>query len=82
MDKFTKEFGHTPKADKLERVLDGMVGKEGTGNVLADVDTIKIIVAKRKRGRPKGSKNKPKPTLIRPELVGHIPEDDLIVRRH
>lgn len=47
-------------SQKLDRVLDGIVGKP-----------------KRGRGRPKGSKNKPKT-----EIVGSIPGDDLIVRRY
>ena len=51
----------------------------------ADADkvdkTLDRIVGKKQRGRPKGSKNKPKPELVKPAQIGHIPDDDLIIRR-
>ena len=34
---------------------------------------------KRGRGRPQGSKNKPKLLLVQPEQIGYIPEDDLVI---
>ena len=40
-------------------------------------ETFDRIVGRKKRGRPLGSKNKPKV-----EFVGTEPEDDLIIRRH
>lgn len=84
----------TYKGDKHQETIDRIIGaskasgkiakgmpKEGSGNILADVGSIQITTIKRKRGRPVGSKNKAKPELVKPSLIGHIPPDDFIVRR-
>lgn len=46
-------------------------------------DTLDRIIGpvKKKRGRPVGRKNKPKPELVAPTQIGHVPDDDLILPR-
>jgi hypothetical protein len=46
-------------------------------------DTLDRIIGpiKRGRGRPKGTKNKPKQGFVIPSAIGHIPDDDLILPR-
>lgn len=66
-ERFKKEFDHEPKADN--------------GKLDRVLDSMVGKPAK-KRGRPLGSRNKPKPPDTRPGYIGHIPEPaDLIFGR-
>ena len=66
LQRFRSEFAHEPKKDN--------------GKLDRVLDSM-IGEAKRGRGRPKGSKNKPKPELVKPSLIGHVPQNDLILLR-
>lgn len=83
-DRFKEEFGHELNDEKIGRVVDTLIKPPKTfAESLEGVKTIQVDVIKtaRKRGRPAGSKNKPKAELVRPSLIGHVPANDLIINR-
>lgn len=94
-ERFRKEFGHTPKGEAMPHHFEetknqifaeidkGYEGSHFDPKRVAKTDKAldNIVGAKKKRGRPVGSKNKPKQQLVKPSEIGHIPPDDFIVRR-
>lgn len=72
--------------NKTDSAIDNIVGKQprltkkvlnGVFDELKKTGTLTPKPLKRGRGRPKGSKNKPKPQLVNPSMIGSVP--DLII---
>lgn len=84
LDKMEKGSHLDPKRYKHDRVLDNIVGEVVNEGVEVYDDGFKKRIQNtgayigRKRGRPKGSKNRVK---VSPEEIGTIPESDIVVLR-
>lgn len=79
LDKMRKGSHFDPDRDKHQDTIDRLIGKSRKrGKVAKDIDPESIGLPPRKRGRPKGSKNRVK---VSPEEIGTIPTQDIVILR-
>jgi hypothetical protein len=79
-DELDKANASTYQGDKHQETIDRIIGKsKARGKVARGMKAEEVGIEPTKRGRPKGSKNKPKPQVAKASEIGYVPKNDLIL---